>query len=442
MLSALAWGQALEEGKRAFDAGNYAEAARLFEKAHQSSPRCDILFFLGLARYRQKQPGAALIAFQSAVQCDPTLVNAHLAMAEAYAERGNRDEALKAFTRVLSLAPGNAAALRGAASIYLDLQHPAQARPLLEALVRVDAGDPQAHADLGAVYFADGNQDGAEAQFREALRLKPAQPSALMGLGYIYVRKGEDDKAIPFLQKAAGTSPREYKPHFLLGSAYNHLGRDLEAAAEFETALRLGSNDPEVYYQLARAYGKLGRQADRRQALARFSEVTRRSNQDIDAQRSALKLTEQAKSLVDAGDLQAAAARLEEARVLRPSDDKILFRLAGLYFDLGHLDVARDYAQEAISLAPSEWLYHYLLGLIEKGSKRWKQARTSLDLAAKLNPSAAEVHNALGELALAQKEPAAAVASFQRAIELDPRQQAYRDHLAAATRAAARSQRP
>ena len=113
-LACLAWGQTLEQAERAFDAGNYAEAARLFEKAHQASPRCDILFFLGMARYRLKQVDAALIAFQSAVHCDPKLALAHLALAEAYAERGNQTEALAAFTQVLALEPGNASALRGA----------------------------------------------------------------------------------------------------------------------------------------------------------------------------------------------------------------------------------------------------------------------------------------------------------------------------------------
>src|ERR1043166_1370622 len=140
----LSWGQALEQGKRAFDAGNYAEAARLFEKAHRSSPRCDILFFLGVARYRLHEPDASLIAFQSAVQCAPKLLPAHLAMAEAYTEKGNRDEALAAFNRVLSLDPNNSSALRGAASIYVELQHGATALPLLERLVRVDANDAQA----------------------------------------------------------------------------------------------------------------------------------------------------------------------------------------------------------------------------------------------------------------------------------------------------------
>src|SRR5262249_8655864 len=158
---------------------------------------------------------------------------------------------------------------------------------------------------------------------------------------------------------------REYRPHFLLGSAYNHMERYSDAVAELETALRLGSNDAEVYYQVARAYGKLGRQDDRRQALARFSELTRRSQESLERERNVVELLQRARTQVESGDLRAAAVSLEEARVLRPADDKILSRLAGLHFDLKQLDLARNYAQEAIVLAPSEWLYHYLLGLVE-----------------------------------------------------------------------------
>src|SRR5437867_9829353 len=99
--------QMLEQAKHAFDAGNYAAAAQLFEKAHQESPRCDIPFYLGLARYRLKQTAAALIAFQVAVQCDPKLVPAHLALGEAYTEKGNDGEALSAYLKALDLEPRN-----------------------------------------------------------------------------------------------------------------------------------------------------------------------------------------------------------------------------------------------------------------------------------------------------------------------------------------------
>ena len=361
------WGQtALQQGERAFEAGNYAEAARLFEAAHKQSPRCDILFFLGMAQYRMKQADSALISFQSAVQCDPKLTFAYLGLGEAYAERGNDDEALAAYAQVLKLEPKNRDALRGAGELYLRDKLFEKAVETIEALVKLDPANPKAHADLGAAYFGAGNQDAAEAQFQAALRINPNYPSAMLGLANIDLRKGQEDQAIAVLQKLVKLVPNAYEPHYLLGTAYNRHSRYQDAMAELEAALKLGGNESEIYYHLARAYGGLGRADDRRVALAKFAELTRKSKADATAQREAAKLVDQAKSLVDSGDFTTAALRLETAREMRPSDATILFRLGSLHYDLERYDLARDYAQEAVSLAPSEWLYHYLLGLVEK----------------------------------------------------------------------------
>ena len=74
---------------------------------------------------------------------------------------------------------------------------------------------------------------------------------------------------------------------------------------------------------------------------------------------------------------------------------------------------AEAFAQEAISLAPSEWLYHYLAGLAAKGAGQWPQARESLETAARLNASAAEVQNALGEVAQHDGDRESAIRAFR-----------------------------
>lgn len=436
LLFAQASDQTIEKAERAFNSGQYPEAAALFEKAARGeSPNCDALFGSGMSRYRMNQVDAALIAFQSAVRCNPRMVLAYIALGEAYAGRNNDSEALSAYLEALKLEPHNISALRGAALIYLRGKIPQKAIEELEILVQVDPKNAQAHVDLGAQYLATGDQDKADRQFGDALRLKPGDRAALLGLANAYLRKGDAEKAITTLRQVAKLAPQAAEPRFLLGSAYNRLQRYQDALTELQAALRLGGDDAEVYYHLARAYGGLGRTEDRSRALAKFAEITRKSKADTEAQRQALRLIDQAKSLIDSGDLNTAAARLESARELH-SDDALLFRLSSVNYDLKQYDAARNYAEEAISLAPSEWLYHYLLGLIESGSKRWAQAQSSLLTAARLNPSAAEVQNALGEVALGDGDPARAIPSFERAFELDPKEQAYRTNLEFARRLA------
>ena len=140
---------------------------------------------------------------------------------------------------------------------------------------------------------------------------------------------------------------------------------------------------------------------------------------------------------MDAGDLISALAKVEEARELRPSDDTILFRLASLNFDLKRYAIARNYAEEAVSLAPSEWLYHFLLGLAESRAGHWRQARSSLEIAVKLNPTAADgIQRIRRGISPGRRRRATAIASFEKATQLDPQHEAYRLNLEAVRKAA------
>jgi tetratricopeptide (TPR) repeat protein len=426
--------QSIEQAERSFDSGNYTEAARLFDKAYKETKNCQALFGLGLSEYRLKHVDPALIALQSSVQCDPNLVVAYLALGEAYSERANDQGALSAFLHVLKLEPRNAAGLHGAALIYLRGKVPQKAIEALETLIQVEPNDAQAHVDLGAEYLATGNQEGAEGQFEAALRLKPGDKAALLGLGNSYLRKGDDQQAVATLEKVIKLAPGAAEPRFLIGCAYNRLSRFPDAVTELQNALRLGEEDAQIYYHLARAYGGLGDAASRSRALAKFSELTKKSKQDTEDQRTSLKLVESAKGMVETGNLKGAADSLEAARELRPSDDTILFRLASVSYDLNRYDAARSYVEEAISLVPSDWLYHYLLGMIEVQSSRWSHAKAALQVALQLNASAAEIHNALGQVAAGQGDLQGAKSSFQHAIDLDPSNQEYRVNLKSVSR--------
>ena len=160
--------------------------------------------------------------------------------------------------------------------------------------------------------------------------------------------------------------------------------------------------------------------------------MTKKEKEDAELQRKAAAWIDDARVLLQAGELEKAASRLELAREAKPGDATLLFRLAGLNFDLQRYDVAREYVQAAISISPATWLYHYLLGLVEQSSNRLADARTSLETAAKLQPTEAPVFNALGEVLRAQGDRQAAIAAFENAVKLAPNDVNFRENLDAA----------
>lgn len=427
-------GDRIAEGKAALMAGRYREAVRLLEHAPDGSPGCEGSYYLGLARYRLKQLDRAIVDLQVSSGCDPGNADPWLAIAAAYVDKGDDDRAVAAFDSALRLKPGDVDALRAASA--LDLRHERNERAIvkLEKLIAIAPDDAQARSDLAAAYAATGNIEKALEQFREALRMSPDNASALMGLGNMYLKSGQNEEAIELLKKAAKAEPRAYAPRFLLASAYNTLGSYSLALAECEEALRLGGTDPEVYYHLARAYRGLGREEDARAALAKFSALRAQSKEGVEARREAARLMNQAKPLVDAGRLPDAIALLERALALDPKNPQVAFRLAGLYYDTHQYEPARRHVREAIAIAPAEWLYHYLLGLVEEASGRLDMARQSLETAVRLNSSAADAFNQLGNIAMTRQDFAEAKRRFEQAIRLDPHETAYRLNREAAQR--------
>jgi len=420
----------IEAGKVAFDKGSYREAIDFFERA--GSHDCQIGFYIGLARYRLGESDEAIRRFQSSIECDPGFVAARVAIAEAYAQRGDTARALAAFDAALQIDPKNVDALRAASRIHLDAQSNDKAISLLETLVSIETGDSGARNDLGAAYAATSRFVEAETQFKAVLSVEPSNVSAMTGLANVMLKSGRSEEAMVLLQKAVSSSTPAYEPLFLLGSTYNSSGQAEKAVHVLEKAVKLSPADPEAWYQLASAYGKLGRLQERREALASFKLARERAQQSKSVLRETASAVENAGNLVRQGNLREAARVLEAALEKDSSNSDLLFRTASVYFDLKGYGRARSLVTEAIRIAPSEWQYEYLRGLIEKDDRRFEQARNAFRTALRLNPKAPDVHNQLGDLELRTGNAGAAVKHFKQAAELAPGDSSYRLNLEAA----------
>ena len=150
-------GTFIEQGQRAFDAGRYREAADLFEKGLGSTSDCRVLFFLGMARFRQGAGDAAILNFRGAAECDPRNVAARVALAEAYESKGFDNQALAEYEAALERDAVHLSALRGAGRLYLRHQLNEKAVTVLERLADANP-ERRARARIWGAAYAGTNQ--------------------------------------------------------------------------------------------------------------------------------------------------------------------------------------------------------------------------------------------------------------------------------------------
>jgi arylsulfatase A-like enzyme/Tfp pilus assembly protein PilF len=116
---------------------------------------------------------------------------------------------------------------------------PAEAIPLLEAVLAEDPEVVDAWFTLGNVHFRQHDWERAAENYRQTLARRPDHDWAMIGLADTYVARGQIDEAVAgyrrYLQGDAGNAQIQYRLAQVLVDA----GRDAEAAAAFGKTLEV-----------------------------------------------------------------------------------------------------------------------------------------------------------------------------------------------------------
>jgi TolA-binding protein len=97
-----------QQGRRAFENGNYQEAIDYYTRAAKNDPtNVEYQSNLGSLHYRQGNYEEARQHYQRAVQIDPRDYFSHLYLGAAHYQLGNTERAREHFNRVLEIQPGN-----------------------------------------------------------------------------------------------------------------------------------------------------------------------------------------------------------------------------------------------------------------------------------------------------------------------------------------------
>ena len=168
---------------------------------------------------------------------------------------------------------------------------------------------PEAQANLGSLYGAQGEMDKALAAFNTAIDLNPAYIPAYVNLADLYRAQGDERKADSMLRRALKIAPESADVHHALGLSLIRQQRMDEAVDELQQAATLNPDNMRYVYVYAVALNSTGKP-------------------------------------------EQAVMVLQGAHNAQPNNVDILNALVAFHRDMGNLAASRTYAEKLRSIAP------------------------------------------------------------------------------------------
>ena len=187
--------------------------------------------------YQQQDYRQAAQKYEETIAADPALTTAYFYLANSYdnqfktARRGEpENDALlnKAIDNYkVAVEREQDPKMRKLALEYLvaaygpdKLNDPAQAEPIVQKMIELDAADPANYFVLAKIYEDSGNYDLAEQTLLKAKAARPNDSAVYMQLAGYYNRQGEFDKTIEALEQRAAQEPNNPEAHYTIASYY------------------------------------------------------------------------------------------------------------------------------------------------------------------------------------------------------------------------------
>ncbi len=129
-----------------------------------------------------------------------------------------------------------------------------------EAIIRLEPRMAEAYANLGNLYYQQGETARAKPAYHKALELKPELAGPHFFLGVIAFGEHDYQTAVEQLKQAAAEQPSNPLIYAYLGYTDFAQGSYQEAAKSLERAAQLNPADIDVLYHLSKSYAHLADQ--------------------------------------------------------------------------------------------------------------------------------------------------------------------------------------
>ena len=313
---------------------------------------------------------------------DPSDAGAHNNLGVLYYNKGLHEQAVAAFTKALELDPKMEVARRNLEVAYFNTGYYDKRVAQLRERLRNRVDDRDARWELGRAYALLGQSEEAIAEFAALLRHHPNDLGAIVQLGLAEKANGNLANAQHWFEQAIQLDPSSSVTQFYLGEVLYNQGRHDDALEALNRAIALNPENPDAHFLLGFVYGDMGRHEEARASSKRAVQL----NPALSRAHANLSLDQYNPQKYE----ELVASRQER----RP--------------------------QQAMQVAEGEQLAHYNLGLAFRQKGYYAEAQREYRLALDRGEDRDLVLQAMAEVHLLRKDPAAAIELYDQLLAERP----------------------
>jgi tetratricopeptide (TPR) repeat protein len=368
---------------------------------------------IGLQYHQRGQLDEAERAYHGLLDRDPNNADALHLLGVLEHQRGEHHRGAKRIERAIALNPGVAPYHANLAEVYRALGWPDRAAAACRTALSLQPEYPEAANNLGLILLAQGQTDDAGAQFRLALRLRPDYAMAWNNLGSALRAKGEKETARHHFRRAIALDPLLAEAHTNLGQLSLELKALDESLAHCREAVRLRPAFAEAQSNLGNVLRELGRLEE---AKAAYAEALR-LNPGL-----AMVHNNMGQALQEESRLDEAIDWYRQALRMEPITPRFHANLASALEEKDQPDEAIARYQVALGFDPAHAESHNGLGWVRHEQGHYEEAMRHYREALRLDPLLAAAHCNLGTLLEELSDFPAAERCFREALRHDARQ--------------------
>ncbi len=196
----------------------------------------------GATAAQAKNYDLAIREFRRAAAYNPADPTAYSYIGKIYSMQGMKTEAIQSYKKALQIDPQSDDTKLALANAYVDNKEYNNAEKFLLELERNNPGAGEPPTTLGYIYLEQGRLAEADTQFQNVIRIAPTSATARYNLGLVRSKQEDWEGAIKQYQLAVAMDPKHENARAEMARAYLGQGDTDNARVQYRELLSMDSS--------------------------------------------------------------------------------------------------------------------------------------------------------------------------------------------------------